>query len=320
MSGEMTPRVGIGLPVYNGENFLVEALDSILAQTFEDWGLVICDNASTDRTGEISRDYAARDRRIVYSCAERNLGAAPNFNRAFELSSGEYFRWHCHDDLMAPDYIERCVAAMDADPGSAVCHSLVKLIDERGECLDIHDSNLVGADSSRPSTRFGALAVRPHQVTDLDGLIRSECLARTRLVESFHGSDRSLLCELALLGRFLQVKEPLFMTREHPDRYRRAVVSPEERLAFHDTSRSVRFTFPTWRLLGSYLGMVRRHVDRPGDRLLCYAQLVRWLPSNWNWARMIVDVIAAVNPGALIWAERLKQRLFSPEPGPQIKK
>src|SRR5438128_542667 len=77
----MTPRVSIGLPVYNGERYLRLALDSLLSQTFTDFELIISDNASTDGTTEICRAYAARDARIRYSRLEHNIGGSPNFNR-----------------------------------------------------------------------------------------------------------------------------------------------------------------------------------------------------------------------------------------------
>ena len=86
-------RVSIGLPVYNGEKYLEQALISILSQTYTDFELIISDNASTDRTQAICREYAAKDPRIRYYCNEENLGAAPNHNRVFELASGEYFKW-----------------------------------------------------------------------------------------------------------------------------------------------------------------------------------------------------------------------------------
>ena len=104
-----TPRVTIGLPVYNGEDFLESALDTLLAQTYTDFELVIADNASTDRTGEICR-RAARDARVRYHRNDENVGAMRNFNRVFELARGEYFMWAAHDDAHEPDYLRRCVS------------------------------------------------------------------------------------------------------------------------------------------------------------------------------------------------------------------
>src|SRR5689334_5828767 len=97
------PQVSMAVPVYNGERYLGEALDSLLAQTFEDFELIICGNASTDGTGEIARHYAAKDRRVRYVRNERNLGLGGNVRRAFALSSGAYFRWHAADDLCGPE-------------------------------------------------------------------------------------------------------------------------------------------------------------------------------------------------------------------------
>jgi glycosyltransferase involved in cell wall biosynthesis len=77
-SSEIFPTVSVGLAVYNGENYLSEAIDSILNQTFTDFELIISDNASTDRTAKICQDYASRDPRIRYTCADRNRGAAWN--------------------------------------------------------------------------------------------------------------------------------------------------------------------------------------------------------------------------------------------------
>jgi glycosyltransferase involved in cell wall biosynthesis len=116
------PKVSIGMPVYNGENFIVESLDALFAQTFTDFELIICDNASTDRTGEICREYAARDARIRYCRNETNIGASANYNLTFELARGDYFKWAAHDDICAPTYVERCVEALDRDPGVALAY------------------------------------------------------------------------------------------------------------------------------------------------------------------------------------------------------
>src|SRR6266511_793350 len=83
------PRVSIGLPVFNVERFVAEAIDSILAQTFTDFEMIVSDNASTDRTEEICRQYAEKDERIRYVRNRENYGAAFNFNQTFHLSRGD---------------------------------------------------------------------------------------------------------------------------------------------------------------------------------------------------------------------------------------
>ena len=127
------PRVSIGLPVYNGEKFIREAIDSIFSQTFEDFELIISDNGSTDRTQQICQAYAAQDLRIRYYRNKKNIGAARNYNLVFELASGEYFKWAAHDDLCAPEYLERCVEILDRDPDVVLCYPKTSIIDEHGE-------------------------------------------------------------------------------------------------------------------------------------------------------------------------------------------
>ena len=109
-----SPRVSIGMPVYNGADHVAKAIQAILSQTFEDFELVISDNASSDGTDQICRRYAALDPRIRYCRNDHNLGAAANYNRVFELARAEYFKWAAHDDLYAPEYLERCVAELDS--------------------------------------------------------------------------------------------------------------------------------------------------------------------------------------------------------------
>src|ERR1700704_834024 len=94
---ERAPRVSIALPVFNGQNYLGAAVDSILAQTYRDFQLLISDNASPDGTQKICRHYVQRDQRIRYVRNPQNLGACANYNNAFRLSAGKYFKWAAHD-------------------------------------------------------------------------------------------------------------------------------------------------------------------------------------------------------------------------------
>lgn len=316
MGESTTPLVSLGLPVFNGENFLVDALESVRAQTLTDYELIICDNASTDATEKICRRYQAQDSRIRYFRNQENLGSAPNCNLAFKYSTGRYFKWACHDDTFVPEYLEKMVASLEANRDAVLCHSLVQLIDADGVLLDIHDSGLAAVASPSPSARFATMILVPHQCLELDGVMRRSLLADSSLVPSFPGGDRALLSELALLGRILQIEESIFMTREHPDRFRRIATTPEERLAFYDTSRGGQKSVSTGELYSHYWRSVRRHVGDRGERYRCYWHLLRWWFVNWNAARLMVDILALFSPGILTRAEHFKQKLFSPEPGP----
>src|SRR5579863_9411434 len=116
MMNQESPRLSVGMPVYNGERFVAQAIESILSQTFRDFELIISDNGSTDATETICREQAARDPRVRYYRSDRNRGAAWNHNRVVELARGEYFRWQCHDDYCDRILLEKCLAVIDKDP------------------------------------------------------------------------------------------------------------------------------------------------------------------------------------------------------------
>jgi glycosyltransferase involved in cell wall biosynthesis len=123
--GNRNPAVSIGLPVYNGERYLALAIRSVLEQTFEDFELIISDNASTDGTQEMAREFARADRRVRYQRMSRNLGPARNFNRLTLLARGRYFQWISHDDLWAPSLLAELVSPLDIDESVILSHSRV---------------------------------------------------------------------------------------------------------------------------------------------------------------------------------------------------
>ena len=309
------PIASVGLPVFNGETYLEAAIGSVLAQTFEDFELVICDNASTDRTAEICNDYAARDRRIRYFRNPQNLGAAPNYNLAFSHARGRYFKWLAHDDRITPSYLDKTVRVLDERTDAVLCNAVVGYIDSNGAPIGLYNSGLALADSPSAAARFGWMVLRSHSCVDFFGLIRREALQSSLLHGSFHGADRALLAQLAIRGRLIQLPAPLVEMREHPNRYTRSQGRSPGRAAWHDASKRGKISFPTWRLYAEYLKMVRRERMLPNERARCYAVLARWWAYNWNVARAGVDVLAVVAPGVPGAAERLKTRLFGAAPG-----
>jgi glycosyltransferase involved in cell wall biosynthesis len=108
-------EVSIGMPVYNGEAYLAKALDSLLAQSFKDFELIISDNASTDRTQEICQEYAKKDSRICYFRQERNRGASWNFKFVLDQAQAEYFMWAACDDFWDPECLSKYVKVLNED-------------------------------------------------------------------------------------------------------------------------------------------------------------------------------------------------------------
>jgi glycosyltransferase involved in cell wall biosynthesis len=209
------PRVSIGLPVYNGERYIGETLDSLLAQTFRDFELIICDNASQDRTDQICRSYANTDTRVRYVRNATNLGAPRNYRRAFELSSGEYFRWANCDDLFSPESLARCVEVLDEQPSVVLTYPKTKLIDERGQVIREYDDGL-HLQSGRAIDRFKQVFTNLGLVNVIYGLIRATILRRTSLIGNFISADVPLVAELSLYGKFWEIPECLFYRRIHP--------------------------------------------------------------------------------------------------------
>ena len=226
------PKLSIGIPVFNGQDFLPELLDSLLSQTFRDFNILICDNASSDRTSEICHEYARRDPRIRYYRHGRNLGAVANFNSVFARSNAPLFKWAAHDDLYRETYLEACVELLEANPDTVLAHTETAFIDEAGKMLPYEpetgsyvdprtgrrywaDVPSIG-DTPAAVSRFWQVLTRARWGTHMFGVVRREVLQQTSLLPNFAGSDRAMLAELALLGRFRCVGEPLFLKRFHP--------------------------------------------------------------------------------------------------------
>jgi len=270
-----TPRLTIGLPVYNGENYLAESIDALLAQTFTDYELVISDNASTDGTEEICRKYAATDDRIRYVKQATNLGAAGNHNFLVTQARGEFFKWAAHDDLFAPKLVESCIELLDQNRDAALAHAYMAIVDETGEVIETYDYTL-RTDSPSAPVRFRDLLLTDGG-DDFYGVIRTDVMRSITPHGSFHNAGRKLVAEMALYGRFLQVPEVMFFRREHPGRGDRlgsvkAVCrNLDPRREGHSTARLMA------EYLASYFVAVARAPLSAADRRRCYGQLTRWL-------------------------------------------
>lgn len=269
----MPPQVSIGLPVYNGERYLRETLDSVLSQTFEDFEVVISDNASTDKTQDVCQAYAARDARIRYFRNARNVGSAMNFNRVFELSSAPYFKLANADDLSAPELVARCLAVLNDHSEVALAYARTTLIDEHGMSLGLYDDRL-DIRSPRAPDRFCQVMDRLRLMNVLQGVARSSALRRTGLLGPYLGSDLVLVAELALYGQFWEIPEPLFFRRMHPDALS-GLKSTETRWEYVAPLAKRGLHFYRWRLLREYLAAVGRAPLPAADRLALVAKVVR---------------------------------------------
>ncbi len=285
MNSNRIPRVSVGLPVYNGEPFLVQALEALLSQTFTDFELIICDNASTDGTEAICRGYAARDPRVRYLRHARNIGVNRNFNHCVAEARAPYFRWAASDDLCAPTLLEKLVAVLDARPDVVLAYPGTREIDERGDTVRDYSDGL-GLEQEAPHQRFSACLWKVYWCNPLFGLFRTEVLRRTGLFVNYSNSDIVLLCEVPLHGKLVEVPETLFHRRVHSGMTVRKYRTAHERMAMGNPELAGRLTFPNTRFFAGFFAAIRRSGLPWRERMLCYARLHicwrRWRERLWE--------------------------------------
>lgn len=269
-----TPRVTIGLPVYNGENYLRAAIESLQAQTYPDFELLISDNASTDATPDICAEVARADDRIRILRQPENIGAAPNFNAIVPLARGELFRWHAHDDLCMPEHLECCVRTLDQERDVVLAYPQTLIISATGERQKL-DPFILLADDPRPAERFREI-LRGHGCYEVFGLMRTATLRQTRLIGNFAHGDGVLLAELALRGRFCEIQAPLFLSRNHAEHSMSMVLNYHAYAAWFDPKNAGKLVFPCWRILREYLRAVNNAPISASQRMRCYRVLASW--------------------------------------------
>ncbi|MFZ0594337.1 MAG: glycosyltransferase family 2 protein [Bryobacteraceae bacterium] len=310
-----SPRVSVGLPVFNGERFVEAAIRGILTQTYEDLELIVSDNASTDRTPEICRDYAVGDKRVVYHREDTNIGAKANFNRTFELSRGAYFKWAAADDVCGPRYLARTVDVLDRDPSAilAHCHSAVinaegrlvgqqelkdRLVVDNGlECNVSPNDRERRLDNPRAAIRFGEILLGTFWCFEIFALIRRAGMLATYPKGQFFGSDKVMLAQLSLMGRFVEIDDVQFYRRAHSDNSCNLSVHAREAWSRRKAKKLVLPTeFPC------FAGYTRALCSSPlglRDRIECTWQLVRFA-ARFNRYPKLVNQLWQIVSGRLV--------------------
>ncbi|NNC92038.1 MAG: glycosyltransferase family 2 protein [Acidimicrobiia bacterium] len=312
-----TPLVSIGLPVYNGENYLADAIKSHLGQTLTDFELVISDNGSTDATEAICRRFAAQDSRIRYYRSDVNRGIRWNLPRVFELARGTYFRWAAHDDLVAPTMLEACLDVLEKDPSVALCMPKTLVIDDESRIVRFPEghftSGCVGEDdeshrlrllaSDRPAERFRGVLLMSLRCHEIFGLARREQMAGTGLYRGYNGSEKVFLAELALIGRYVELDEPLFYNRWHDERAsanRRATGQNQ----VVDPRKSKRLAAPHEIRTGlGYLSLIPSADVSLWERVRCLGVFGRFALRLDRWQHIINKLITGKSNTALVEPE-----------------
>jgi glycosyltransferase involved in cell wall biosynthesis len=250
-----SPRVVIGAPVFNHEQEFREAIESILAQTFTNFGLVIVDDCSTDATDALARDYATADPRVVYVRNPQRLGMIGNWRRAFELGlerwpDAEYFAWASDHDLWHPRWLGRLVAALDATPNAVLAYPFNSRVGPNSELTAKRPWKFETRGIASRSRRF-RLALRNMSAGNMIyGLARAKDVNACGVFRHVLVPDRLLIMELALRGEFLQVPEVLWFRRWYGPIFSLG----RQRRAFFPNGRPLYAMVPWWISHASVLG------------------------------------------------------------------
>ena len=289
-------RVSVGLPVYNGADYLEEALDSLLDQTFEDFELIISDNASTDGTEAICRAYALCDARIRYMRSTTNRGAAANYNLVLETARGEYFRWAAHDDKIAPEFLLACVQALDSDPEIVLAYARVTHIDANGDCIENYES---GFNLEAPSAvdRFRQFFNAPYKCTPVFGLMRTDVIRRTNRHGNYIGADRILLGQLSLFGKFHEIPQYLFFRRIHPQISTEANKNSRDLAAWFDPANRRKILLPLWKHVVEYQKVILGAPISPKEKMQCLAIMLRNQLPPRRWPALGKELVGGALQG-----------------------
>lgn len=287
---ERVPKVSIGLPVYNGENYLAEAIESVLRQSFTDFELVISDNASTDRTPEIIAGFAAGDTRIRWERQERNSGAAWNYDRTFAMSRAPYFKWLAHDDVMGETFLAEAVALLDAAPEFVgAIPAEMTIIDAAGQEIG-QVRNDMDPPGRGPAGRLDHLLRQPwFHCNPFFGLYRRAAMLTSGLHGDYAGSDRVFVGEMLLRGRIAHLPRARGFFRHHPEQFSLKVCGDAERVQEWLTTERRPDASRTLRLRRGYAAAVGRSGLTPAERLRAHAAIGRTL---WTERRRVAKELA----------------------------
>jgi hypothetical protein len=206
------PAVSVVIPVYNGENYLRLALESVLRQTFQDFEIIVIDDGSKDSTPDIAQSFGERVRYV----RQENAGVAAAVNHGIRLARGRYFAWLSHDDLWAPEKLSAQLEALQHVDGPAVCYTDIKLIDGEGKVFDEKDLPLPnGNEIVRAILRLEPVLYAAYSL-----VCEVRCFEQVGPydLKKRHTQDADMLLRLARTFPFVRVPEKLMFVREHGTR------------------------------------------------------------------------------------------------------
>jgi glycosyltransferase involved in cell wall biosynthesis len=286
-----TPRLSIGMPIYNGAETIADSLDSLLAQTFTDFELIVSDNASTDNSVEIVQRYQRQDARIRLIRQPVNLGANGNFSAVVDAAQGTYFKWTTCSDLCSPHFLQASVDLLDRHPEVVLAAPTTLLFESDPAQHQAYDGD-IEVRGNLPSERFVQLIRKLKFNNAMNGVIRTSALRYQQpVIDHFLKADIVMVSCLALQGEFALVPDALFYRRMDP-KTATILMSVEDDIKHHYPVMSSKALFPTWRL---YAGWCRAAWKTPvpaHERRTACRYLARM--AIWERKEFLHDVISGL--------------------------
>lgn len=309
MKENKSPLVSIGIPVYNGEDYVAKALTSLLQQSFQDFEIIISDNNSADRTQEICEAFQAKDQRVHYHKNSSNLGAAANYKKAFKLAKGKYFKWMAHDDICSSNYLQECVEILETNSNVVMCFPRVILIGNDGEALPLIEDNTYLTPTGRvirtnlernfmspkPSERYSEILFKTTECYEFFGLARREVIDRTSQHDAFYGSDKVLLCELSVMGKLKEAKNAIAYFRIH-EKQSQSLKDSTERAAWISPDLSYGALMSRVKCVQGYLRSIFVYQLPFPEQLKCLRVLTSFLIDLDNWKGLVTEVLESHPP------------------------
>lgn len=295
MSEQRTPKVSLGLPVYNEERYLRETLDSILNQDFGDFELIVSDNASTDATEEICWQYAQKDARIRYVRQDHNMGQILNLNEVFLRARGTYFKWCGGHDILHSAFLSRCLTEIDPRPSVICCYPIVEAIETDGTHVPDSEWTRIDTRTMNLNSRVNTILWGMSGCNPIFGLLRTDALRRTRLFRYVVCPDNLIIFELSLVGHIAFIPEKLLFARRprEPETY--SALTRRYRRTWYPEGRSLYFRawLSNWRLLFEHIRSIL-FWPVPFRKKFVLLISVVWALTVRRGKHMIHDLIEAV--------------------------
>lgn len=282
------PPLTVGVPVFNGERYLERALRSLREQEWTDFRVLIADNASSDSTEEIGREFARTDERFAYHRQPENIGGARNCNYVLDSAASPWFKWAFYDDVCQPALFRRSFEVLAVAPSDTVlAYPRVTLIDENEQVIGAHSDADLDMTSDDPSARLKVLLTRVVGQTQF-GIVDTRVARAAGGMSLSPGGEMVYPTGLALRGKLALVPAGFLSIRVHASRHGG---DRSSELSWIDPNRP-RVLFPYSRSSWLLLRQVAAAPLSSRDRARCVGAVLRWW-TRPGWRTIVGDLIRA---------------------------